>query len=65
MPKRPTLLDKKMVLRSINLMPDQFSLDELLDRLILIEKITAGMADLEAGRTISLAEAKICFAQWL
>lgn len=54
-----------MVLRSINLMPDQFSFDELVDRLILLEKIAAGMADLEAGRTITLANAKMRFAQWL
>jgi predicted transcriptional regulator len=46
-------------------MPDQFRLEELVDRLILLEKIAAGMADLETGRTVTLAEAKMRFAKWL
>ncbi|MCB0773887.1 MAG: hypothetical protein KJZ58_01285 [Flavobacteriales bacterium] len=56
------LLDKEMVLRSVRLMPDHFSLDEFVDRMIVLEKIVRGIADIEAGRTFTLEEVRKRFA---
>ena len=39
-------------------MPDRFSLDEFVDRMIILEKIERGLADIEAGRTFTLEEVK-------
>ncbi len=58
MRRREVLLDKMKVLRSVSLMPDRFSLDEFVDRMIILEKIERGLADIEAGRTFTLEEVK-------
>ena len=65
MNKRTDLLDKKKVLNSIKGMPDRFSVDDIVDRMIILEKLERAIVDSEAGRTISLAEAKKRHAKWL
>ncbi len=51
--------------RSIKAMPDRVSADDVIDRIILLRKIEEAVADSEAGRTISLSEAKKRHAKWL
>ena len=46
-------------------MPDKFSVDDVVDRMIILEKIERAIADSEAGRTYTLAEAKKRHAKWL
>lgn len=65
MAKRTDLLDKKTVLKSIRSMPDKFSLDDVVDRMMLLSAIEEGLADVKAGRTMTLTEAKKHFAKWL
>jgi predicted transcriptional regulator len=65
MAKRIDLLDKKTVLRSLKSLPDRFNADDAIERIIVLEKIAAGMADIEAGRTVSLEDAKKRMAKWL
>ena len=65
MKKGEDLLDKKTVLRSLKSLPDRFNADDAIERIIILEKIAAGMADVKAGRTISLEEAKKRMAKWL
>jgi hypothetical protein len=49
-------LTKKGVLRTLREMPDTFHTEELIERLILLSKLGAGMADAKAGRTLSIEE---------
>mgnify|MGYP007112210852 CR=1 FL=1 len=65
MAKRTDLLDKKTVLRALKSLPDRFNADDAIDRIIVLEKIAAGIADSEAGRVVSLEEAKKRMAKWL
>lgn len=65
MAKRSDLLDKKKVLQSIKGLPDKFSVDDVVDRMIILEKLERAIADSEAGRTLTLAEAKKRHAKWL
>lgn len=65
MAKRTDLLDKNKVLKSIRSMPDKFSLDDVVDRMMLLSAIEEGLADVKAGRTVTLEEAKKRFAKWL
>ena len=65
MSKRVDLLDKKKVLKSIRSMPDKFSVDEIVDRMLVLNAIEEGLTDVKAGRTVTLAEAKKHFAKWL
>ncbi|MBK9596892.1 MAG: hypothetical protein IPO60_00860 [Flavobacteriales bacterium] len=46
-------------------MPDRFSVDDIVDRMIILEKLERAMADSEAGRTFTMAEAKKRHAKWL
>jgi len=65
MAKQTDLLDKKTVLRSLKSLPDRFNADDAIERIIILEKIAAGMADIKAGRTLSLEEANKRMAKWL
>lgn len=65
MKKSSDLLDKKKVLRSIKEMPDRFSADEVIERIMLLKAVEEGLADIEAGRVLTLDEAKKRHAKWL
>jgi predicted transcriptional regulator len=47
------LLEKQKVLDYLSDMPDQFSADEMIDRIITLSKIERGLRDVEAGRVKS------------
>ena len=52
-------------MKSLQEMPDKFSIDELLDKLFLLHKIEEGLSQIEHGQVISLEEAKKRHAKWL
>lgn len=58
------MLVKEKVLETIQSLPDEFSLDELVDRLILLEKINTGLEQVEEGKTVSQEEAKEKMKKW-
>ncbi|MCH6234767.1 hypothetical protein [Cognataquiflexum rubidum] len=45
-------------------MPDQFSIDDLMDKLILINKIEIGIDQVSKGETFSSEEAKKMIKEW-
>jgi len=47
------MLTKTSVIETITRFPDNFSIDELVDKMILLEKIEKGMQDADNGRVIS------------
>jgi hypothetical protein len=57
------IMKKAAVINALTELPKEFNLDELLDKLILIEKIDAGLADSIAGKTISHDRGKKMFAK--
>lgn len=59
------MLDKAKVLLAVNQMSSQFTLDELLDRLIFLNKVEEGLEDVKAGRVLNEEEAKERLAKWL
>jgi hypothetical protein len=52
------MLTKNLVQQSIDKMPLSFSLDELIDELIFIEKVEKGIAQSEKNQTNSKAQTK-------
>lgn len=58
-------MTKKKVLEAVNNLPDEFTLDELLERFIILEKIEIGMQQVREGKTVSLEEARKRLAKWL
>jgi len=49
---------KQQVLATVDSLPDEFLAEELIERLIFMEKVDRGIRDAEEGRTITLQEAK-------
>ena len=47
------MLTKIEVLQAIKQLPDEFSIDEIVDKLILIEKIEIGLGQSERGEVMS------------
>ena len=58
------MLVKEKVLETIRSLPDEFSLDELVDRLILLEKINTGLQEVGEGKIVSQEEAKGRMKKW-
>src|SRR5262249_28453457 len=56
---------KEQALRTIEKLPDDASLDELIDRLYLTYKVERGIAQAEAGEGSSHEDAHKRLAQWL
>ena len=59
------MITKKSVIQGLEQLPDQFSVDELLERLLLIEKIETGLHQSKDKKTLSTEEAKQKLAKWL
>jgi len=52
------MLTKEKILQSIKELPNEFSLDEIVEKLILLEKIEIGLQQVKQGKVVSDATAK-------
>ncbi len=59
------MLTKQNVIKTINSLPDKFSVEEIIDRLLLLQKIEIGIDQADKGKTISTTEAKKKLKKWL
>ena len=62
--KTNEMLVKEKVLETIRSLPEEFSLDELFERLILLEKINTGLQEVEEGKVVSQEEIKKKMKKW-
>ncbi|MCF8361209.1 MAG: hypothetical protein K9G70_01160 [Prolixibacteraceae bacterium] len=58
------MLTKDKVKESINKMPDSFTIDELIEQLITIEKIEQGISHSNDGKVISNNEMQQIIEKW-
>jgi predicted transcriptional regulator len=58
------MLTKEMVLSSVAELPDQFSIDDLVERLITIEKIEIGLEQVKKGMLLTQEEVKDKIKSW-
>ena len=59
-----TKLNKESVLDTLQKLPQEFTLDELIERLIVVEKISQGLEDVKAGNVVSHDEVKNTVRSW-
>lgn len=59
------MLTKQKVIKTIKDLPDKFSIEEIIDKLVLLQKIEIGIAQAEKGLTISTTEARKKLNKWL
>lgn len=58
-------MNKRKVIETLDQLPNEFTTEELIDRLLFVEKVEKGLKDVGEGRTLSLDNAKERFnAKW-
>lgn len=58
-------MTKKNLLETIKDLPEKFSIDELLDRVMLMQKIETGLSQSLNGQSKSTEQAKLKLKKWL
>jgi predicted transcriptional regulator len=58
------MLTKEQLNKTIKILPDSFTIDELIERLILIEKIEEGIRQSEAGELIDHKDVQDIIEGW-
>lgn len=58
------MLTKSQVKETINQLPDQFSLDEFIDKVVLVDKINRGNSQSEKKETLSEEEVDREMDKW-
>lgn len=56
---------KSVVIDSINKLPEEFSIEDLVERLIVLEKIEKGRQEVKEGKVNTEEEAKSKLKKWL
>jgi hypothetical protein len=59
------MLTKENVIKTVSKLPDNFTLDELIDKLIFIEKVQKGLEESLADKVYSKEEAEKRLSKWL
>jgi hypothetical protein len=59
------MMRKTTVIESLNNLPDEFSIEEVIERLIIIEKIEKGRQDVLEGKINTEEQAKEKLRKWL
>ncbi len=59
------MLTKTKLINSLDKLPERFSVDELVDHVILVEKVQRGLDDVAKGKVNSKKEAREKLAKWL
>ncbi|MEO5585342.1 MAG: hypothetical protein ABIQ75_07805 [Flavobacteriales bacterium] len=63
MKTKPRSVRKQAVLNTLKEMPERFDADDLIARIMLLQKVEEGMEDVRAGRIFSLEEMREQIAQ--
>ena len=58
------MLTKETLIASLKDLPEKFTLDELFERAIILEKVDRAMADVAAGKVYTTEEARQKLREW-
>jgi predicted transcriptional regulator len=58
------MLTKEKLSKIVNELPDSFTIDELIDQLIFIEKVEEGIKQSESGKVVSNEDVKLMIDKW-
>lgn len=59
------MLTKEKIKKSIDTLPDNLTIDQVIDRMIMLDKIEQGLKDVEDGNVYTTEEAKDKLSKWL
>jgi predicted transcriptional regulator len=58
------MLTKEKLRKTVNELPDSFTIDELIDQLIFIEKVEEGIKQSESGKVVANEDVKLLIDKW-
>jgi predicted transcriptional regulator len=58
------MITKDKAIEVIKSLPEEFSIEELMDRLILLNKVETGLRQAEQGETFTTDQAKKVMKEW-
>jgi predicted transcriptional regulator len=58
------MFTKDKVNKTVNRLPETFTIDQLIDQLIFIEKVEEGYQQSEAGKLVSNEDVKLMIDKW-
>lgn len=58
-------MTKAQILETVHQLPDNFELEDLFERLLLIQRIEEGVRQSDNGETLTEAEARSYLGRWL
>jgi len=59
------MLTKEKIKKAIDLLPENVAVDELMDRIILLDKIEQGLNDVEDGNTYTTEQVENKLNKWI
>lgn len=59
------MLTKDKIKKTIDTLPDQFTIEDVIEELIVIDKIEQGLKDSEEGNVYTTEEVKQKLSKWL
>lgn len=59
------MLTKDKIKKTIDSMPDQFTIEDIIEELIVLDKIEQGLKDVQEGKIFSTEEAILKPDKWL
>lgn len=59
------MLTKEKIKKTIDLLPENVTIDEIISRIILLDKIEQGLDDIEKGNVYSTEEVENKLNKWL
>ena len=59
------MINKKQLLESINALPNKFSAEEIIEKIILLQKIDLGIEQSKSGKVLSDGDARKKLKKWL
>jgi hypothetical protein len=59
------MMTKEKLIQTIQELPDSFSVEELFDKIILLQKVEIGLQQSNAGQVVTTDEAREKLQKWL
>ncbi|HEY8936157.1 MAG TPA: hypothetical protein VIM65_13085 [Cyclobacteriaceae bacterium] len=57
-------MKREKAIEAVNELPPEFSLEELMEKLVFVEKVDQGLKQLDQGKTVSHAQVKEMIKKW-
>jgi hypothetical protein len=59
------MITKTQLINSLDKLPDNLTIDQVIDHIVFVEKVQKGLNDSQNGRTNTIDEAKQKLSKWL